>query len=108
MVDDGFAWLNHIPFFQSYNGIYFEHSTGWSYVSQKYRIFIYSYDQSGPSGNAPPSSYVEKFHLLEFQSILDYYLYKNVYFYNKFNKVKDFKRFQYIMRTKYSQQLLAC
>lgn len=31
--------------------IYFEYSTGWSYGGQKYRIFIYSYDQ-GPSGSS--------------------------------------------------------
>jgi hypothetical protein len=40
--------------------IYFEHSAGWLYGSQKYRIFIYSYDQSGPSASAPPPAYAEK------------------------------------------------
>uniref|UniRef100_A0A914EI12 Uncharacterized protein n=1 Tax=Acrobeloides nanus TaxID=290746 RepID=A0A914EI12_9BILA len=40
--------------------IYFEHSTGWSYGSQKYRIFIYSYDQYAPSASAPPPAYAPK------------------------------------------------
>uniref|UniRef100_A0A914E4J8 Uncharacterized protein n=1 Tax=Acrobeloides nanus TaxID=290746 RepID=A0A914E4J8_9BILA len=38
--------------------IYFEHSAGKG--SQKYRIFIYSYDEVEPSDSAPPPAYVEK------------------------------------------------
>uniref|UniRef100_A0A914EAY4 Uncharacterized protein n=1 Tax=Acrobeloides nanus TaxID=290746 RepID=A0A914EAY4_9BILA len=40
--------------------IYFEHSTGWKYGSQKYRIFIYSYDENGSLASEPPPVYAQK------------------------------------------------